>query len=70
MKKKKAKQINKKSKLKKSKIKLKKTQQQQQQQQKKNSRRGSNLGKMVLEVVALSNEPRKHRLLGDQIYNI
>ena len=31
---------------------------------------GSNLGKMVLEAVALSNEPRKHRLSGDQIYNI
>ena len=33
-------------------------------------RRGSNPGKMVLGAVALSNEPRKHRLSGKQIYNI
>ena len=26
--------------------------------------------KMVSEAVALDNEPRKHRLLGDEIYNI
>ena len=31
---------------------------------------GSNPGKMVPEAVALYNEPRKHRLTGDQIYNI
>ena len=38
---------------------------------KQNSPRGgSNPGKMVSETVALYNEPRKHRLSGDQIYNI
>ena len=31
---------------------------------------GSNPGKMVSEAVALYNEPRKHRLSDDQIYNI
>ena len=33
-------------------------------------REGSNPGLMVSEAVALYNEPRKHRLSGDQIYNI
>ena len=37
---------------------------------KSSPRGGSNLGKMVSEAVALYNEPRKHRLSGDQIYNI
>ena len=32
--------------------------------------RGSNPRKMVLVAVTLSNEPRKHRLTGNQIYNI
>ena len=27
-------------------------------------------GKMVSEAVALDNEPRRHRVSGDQIYNI
>ena len=31
------------------------------------SRVGSNPGKMVSEAVAFYNEPRKHRLSGDQI---
>ena len=39
-------------------------------QQQRNPRRGSNRGNMVLEAVAFSNEPRKHRLSDDQIYNI
>ena len=33
-------------------------------------REGSNPGQMVSEAVALYNEPRKHRLSGEQIYNI
>ena len=37
---------------------------------KSSPRRGSNLGKMVSEAVALYNEPRKHRLSSDQIYKI
>ena len=48
----------------------KKKKKKQQQQQQRNPRRGSNRGNMVLEAVALSNEPRKHRLLDIQIYNI
>ena len=31
---------------------------------------GSNLEKMVSDAIALNNEPLKHRLSGDQIYNI
>ena len=45
-----------------SKLKLKK--------KKSSPRQGLNLGQMPLEAVALSNEPREHRLSGDQIYNI
>ena len=37
---------------------------------KKNKKQSSPRGKMVSEAVALYNEPRKHRLSGDQIYNI
>ena len=43
--------------------------------EKKNKKRssprgGSNPGKMVSEAIALYNEPRKHRLSDDQIYDI
>ena len=31
---------------------------------------GSNPEKMVSDAIALNNEPLKHRLSGDQIYNI
>ena len=39
-------------------------------QKQSSPRGGSNRGKMISEAVALYNEPRKHRLSGDQIYNI
>ena len=54
---KKKKQVKKKSELKKTK-------------KQSSPRGGSNPGKMVSEAVALYNEPYKHRLSGDQIYNI
>ena len=59
---KKKKQIKKNSNLKKKRIKKNRKQ--------SNPRGGSNSPKMVSETVALYNEPRKHRLLGDRIYNI
>ena len=37
---------------------------------KSNPRRGSNPGKMGLEAVALSNDPRKYHLTSHEIYNI